>query len=88
MKIQVSELSSGWKWKERDVSIDGVWDEISLTSSQGLEDSKKGWRDVHMMPSEIHVELRKSGEIEDPYIGFNEHKIQCESQRVQAISKI
>lgn len=29
------------------------------------------------VPSEVHVELLEAGLIPDPFVGFNEHKVQC-----------
>ncbi|KAJ7062793.1 glycoside hydrolase family 2 protein [Mycena amicta] len=46
----------------RSLLLDTTWD--------------NGWRAAQTSPSEIHVELLKSGLIPDPYIGFNEHKVQ------------
>ena len=69
MKAQAVELKANWRWKERNITIDHVWDEVSRD---------EGWSPVRAgMPSEIHVELMKAHMIPDPYIGFNEHKVQC-----------
>ncbi|KAF5314882.1 hypothetical protein D9619_007494 [Psilocybe cf. subviscida] len=54
-----------WMWKQR---------EINNPISNELKSS--GWRKAASFPSEIHVELLKAGLIPDPYIGFNEHKVQ------------
>ena len=71
MRYQSFELKSGWKWKERDHSKADVWTEISHPPGDH-------WRPVSSIPSDIHVELIRAGEIADPYIGFNEHMVQCE----------
>ena len=69
MKTQAVELKANWRWKERNITIDHVWDEVS---------KDEGWSPVRAgMPSEIHVELMKAHMIPDPFIGFNEHKVQC-----------
>ena len=69
MKAQAVELKANWRWKERNITIDHVWDEVSRD---------EGWSPVRAgMPSELHVELMKTLMIPDPYIGFNEHKVQC-----------
>ena len=60
-------LNKGWHWKERDAQR-GVVDE--------LEDAS--WTAARSFPSEIHAELLKAGRIPDPFLGFNEHKVQCE----------
>lgn len=64
------ELSQNWFWKEKTDDF-----EISEVIELATE---KGWKAVHRMPSEVHVELLKLNEILDPYLGYNEHKIQCE----------
>ena len=61
-------ISQGWAWKERDVSIASVLDEVGSS-----------WTDATAFPSEIHVELLKAGRIPDPFKGSNEHEVQCES---------
>ncbi|KAJ7069084.1 glycoside hydrolase [Mycena belliarum] len=61
------QLSSNWFWKQRVPARDSVFDELSP-----IED----WKAAQAYPSEIHVELLKSGLIPDPYLGFNEHKVQ------------
>ncbi|KAJ7039370.1 glycoside hydrolase superfamily [Mycena alexandri] len=58
------ELRTNWSWKQREHAVDSVLDEVD------------GWKTAQAYPSEIHVELLKSGAIPDPYIGFNENKIQ------------
>nr|GAT54791.1 predicted protein [Mycena chlorophos] len=57
-------LDKSWQWKQRDTAVAAV-----------LDDST-GWTVAQTSPSEIHVELLKAGRIPDPYIGFNEHKLQ------------
>lgn len=61
------ELKSNWVWKEcKDGNL-----------RRALYDA--GWRTAQAYPSEIHVELLKAKMILDPYIGFNEHQVQCKS---------
>ncbi|KAJ7196944.1 glycoside hydrolase [Mycena pura] len=55
-------LDSGWWWKQR--GLGSVLDEVD------------GWKAAQTCPSEIHVELLKSGAIPDPYLGSNEHQVQ------------
>ncbi|KAG6856280.1 hypothetical protein H0H87_005890 [Tephrocybe sp. NHM501043] len=62
-------LNQGWSWKQRDNKILSVLDELH----GGIEE---GWRMARTFPSEVHIELLKEGLIPDPYIGFNEHKVQ------------
>lgn len=70
MKVQAVDLKINWRWKERDAAITAVWEEVK---------DEKGWNTAQSgLPSEIHVELMKAQKIPDPYIGFNEHKVQCE----------
>ncbi|KAJ6473141.1 glycoside hydrolase [Mycena sanguinolenta] len=64
--IRNRELNSNWSWKQRELGVESVLDEIGAD----------GWRDAQAYPSEIHVELLKSGLISDPYLGFNENKVQ------------
>lgn len=67
MTAKIVDIDKGWQWKERDPSISSVLDE----SARG------GWHNAHAFPSEIHVELLKAELIPDPYVEFNEHKVQC-----------
>ncbi|KAJ7983162.1 glycoside hydrolase [Mycena polygramma] len=64
--IRNLELSSNWSWKQREPAVKSVLDEIAA----------QGWKTAQTYPSEIHVELLKSGAIPDPYLGFNENKVQ------------
>jgi beta-mannosidase len=69
MKVLSTSLSSGWKWKQRENSLaSSVLEELNLTDK---------WNAAQTFPSDIHVELIKAGKIPDPYVGFNEHKVQC-----------
>lgn len=68
-------INQGWSWKQRNLSIVEVVDEIELPD---LGEIQEGWARAQIYPSEVHVELLKSGRIPDPYLGFNEHKVQCE----------
>jgi len=77
-------LDSGWKWKQRDIGITDVTKELQLphdavvNKTDAETATKRGWLPAKTSPSEIHVELLKAGLIPDPYVGFNEHKVQCE----------
>lgn len=62
-------LNYNWKWKQRNEEVASVWDEVD----------RGAWRKAESVPSEIHVELLKAGLIPDPFVGFSEHKVQCES---------
>ena len=68
MAARVTAIKHGWSWKERDLSIISVLDEVNSP-----------WTNAATFPSEIHVELLKAGRIPDPFKGFNEHEVQCES---------
>ena len=68
MTAAFTAISQGWGWKERDVSIASVLDEVGSL-----------WTDAAAFPSEVHVELLKAGRIPDPFKGSNEHEVQCES---------
>jgi hypothetical protein len=73
-------LSENWEWKQRDLKIANLLDELKAPSVSIKEDSKdtrSTWRKANTSPSEIHTELLKAGLIPDPYKGFNEHKVQC-----------
>lgn len=64
-------LDRSWTWKERDSSIPSVIDEVN--------DNVQGWIPAASFPSEIHAELIKAERIPDPFVGFNEHEVQCKS---------
>ena len=70
MAARVTSISQGWGWKERDASIASVLDELNPDSY---------WAKAAAFPSEVHLELLKAGRIPDPFKGFNEHEVQCES---------
>lgn len=61
-----TELKANWHWKERSPSAD-----ISAELDAG------GWTACAQFPSEVHVELLCAGQTSDPYVGFNEHDVQC-----------
>ncbi|KAH7913372.1 glycoside hydrolase family 2 protein [Hygrophoropsis aurantiaca] len=65
MKTQTLPLDKNWWWKQRE-SSKPVLDELGYDA----------WSPTKAFPSEIHVELLKAGKIPDPYLGFNEHKVQ------------
>ena len=65
------EFKDGWMWKEY-VPDDDLFDQEML----GVAENE--WTEVLSFPSEIHVELLKAGRIPDPFLGFNEHEVQCE----------
>ncbi|KAF8580934.1 glycoside hydrolase family 2 protein [Ramaria rubella] len=67
-------LKSDWLWKQRDTSIGSVVDEVAA-------DRLVSWNKAASIPSEIHVELLKSGKIPDPYLGANEHSVQWVGER-------
>ncbi|KAH9948314.1 glycoside hydrolase superfamily [Amylocystis lapponica] len=69
-QTRVQKLSNGWYWKERDAQR-AVVDEIDGAS----------WAAASSFPSEIHTELLKVGKIPDPFLGFNEHKVQWVGER-------
>ncbi|KAF8492119.1 glycoside hydrolase [Gautieria morchelliformis] len=62
-------LKSGWLWKQRDGSLLDALDQLDTGRLAS-------WNKAASFPSEIHVELLKSGEIPDPYLRNNEHKVQ------------
>ncbi|CCO30233.1 beta-mannosidase [Rhizoctonia solani AG-1 IB] len=77
-------LSENWEWKQRDLKIANLLDELKAPSVSIKEDSKdtrSTWRKANTSPSEIHTELLKAGLIPDPYKGFNEHKVQWVGKR-------
>jgi beta-mannosidase len=84
MKIENTELKI-WQWKERDTSLGSVVHEAGSTAEGGVD---TGWQDALAYPSEIHVELLSKGEIPDPFLGFNEHKVQCKSQSESITSSV
>jgi hypothetical protein len=68
------ELKAGWQWKQRCPELPLLTD-VSADHSDRSDPYQ--WRSADTVPSEIHVELLKAGLIPDPYIGFNEHRVQC-----------
>ena len=76
MQAHTISLDQAWYWKERDTSIAQVKDEIKLKTGTGFLSDK--WSPATSFPSEIHVELIRAKRIPDPFIGFNEHAVQCE----------
>ncbi|OCH85238.1 glycoside hydrolase [Obba rivulosa] len=78
MSLRSVALLTGWYWKERDPSILSVVHEVPST----LDDAPStGWRVAQTFPSEVHVELLRTGLIPDPHLGFNEHKVQWVGER-------
>lgn len=73
-------LDKSWFWKQRSTSIENVLDEIEAqnVSRKETEATARRWNLVQRYPSEVHVELMTSGVIPDPYLGFNEHAVQCQ----------
>lgn len=70
------QISQNWFWKKRD-------HELYPTLARELErpvgdDYTRDWIPASQFPSEVHVELLHRKFIPDPFIGFNEHKVQCE----------
>ncbi|KAI0917712.1 hypothetical protein AcW2_007777 [Taiwanofungus camphoratus] len=80
MQTHISTLSDGWHWKERDATYRSVWDE-ALQLTHATDSLNSTWTAAQTFPSEIHVELLKAGHIPDPFIGFNEHKVQWVGER-------
>ncbi|KAH7927653.1 glycoside hydrolase [Leucogyrophana mollusca] len=73
MQVQTLQLNKNWLWKQRrDPSI-SVLDELGDASTD-TGDVNDSWFPTQAFPSEIHVELLKTGKIPEPYVGFNEHK--------------
>ncbi|KDQ51573.1 glycoside hydrolase family 2 protein [Jaapia argillacea MUCL 33604] len=79
MKVQEITLNRNWQWKQRDTSLSAVLDELNPPA--GEQELINKWNDAHAFPSEIHIELMKVGQIPDPYVGFNEHKVQWVGDR-------
>jgi beta-mannosidase len=69
------QLIQGWAWKQRNSSLLSVLEELDFPSQATA--IQEGWTLAQGFPSEIHVELLKKGLIPDPYVGFNEHRVQC-----------
>lgn len=80
--MQTLSLNTNWAWKQRNSSISSVIDEtcVENLSDNSKDDPTAGWRTVKAFPCEVHVELLHSGLIPDPYVGFNEHKVQWVGQ--------
>ncbi|KAL1746851.1 glycoside hydrolase family 2 protein [Schizophyllum fasciatum] len=70
-------LDEGWAWKRRATPANPDDPANHLTDGAVPSDAlTTAWCPARAHPSEVHVELRKAGLIPDPYIGFNEHKVQ------------
>ncbi|CCM02300.1 uncharacterized protein FIBRA_04389 [Fibroporia radiculosa] len=79
MEAHTHNLDSGWSWKERDFGVASVLDEVpSRATPEALPST---WASAQAFPSEVHVELLKAERIPDPFIGFNEHKVQWIAER-------
>jgi beta-mannosidase len=72
MQLVDHELKSDWRLKRRSLEIKNVLDELRQW------DTAFAYFGSITVPSEAHVELLKTKLIPDPYVGFNEHKVQCE----------
>lgn len=75
-EVQRISVNQGWSWKQRNDSLLSVLDELNLPA-QRITDIQEAWTPVQAFPSEIHVELLENQLIPDPFVGFNEHKVQC-----------
>ena len=80
MLASTAVLTDSWYWRQRDAKSENV---AVLSIYPSLPAPEKdtwldGWKRAHHFPSEIHVELKEEGLIADPYVGFNEHGVQCE----------
>ena len=72
MRATLYPLDKNWEWKEHTPT-----DTASRVAE--IVERRSGWNEALHFPSEIHVELKDANIIPDPYLGFNEHKVQCES---------
>ncbi|KAF8148252.1 glycoside hydrolase superfamily [Crassisporium funariophilum] len=75
-KATLSFASQRWLWKQcssQSTTESSILDEVNLPEDDNY---KTGWTKAAHFPSEIHVELLNSKAIPDPYVGFNEHKVQ------------
>ncbi|TFY76607.1 hypothetical protein EWM64_g7406 [Hericium alpestre] len=70
------DLDKGWEWKQRNPSLAYARDEVALPFVPSGTDPVSGWHRASAFPSEIHVELLNEKLIPDPFIEFNEHKVQ------------
>ncbi|THU77496.1 glycoside hydrolase [Dendrothele bispora CBS 962.96] len=81
-KVSRTTLDSGWEWKQRDPSVADVVKELQLPhdvvekTGEAEAGTKQAWLPAKVFPSEVHAELLKNGLIPDPFVGFNEHKVQ------------
>lgn len=76
---QSTVLEHDWFWKQRDPARPSLLSELDLPHFPPDTSILHAWSPTHAFPSEVHVELLKSDRIPDPYVGFNEHKVQCTS---------
>ena len=74
MTAVTTPIAEGWSWKQRDASVASVLGELATA-----------WTNADRLPSEIHVELLKAGRIPDPFLGFNEHEVQCEYHPISSL---
>jgi beta-mannosidase len=85
--LSSSDSTCTWFFKERNPSISSVTDEVppdtpdAISTKSNKESLQVKWHTATISPSEIHTELLKKEIISDPYIGFNEHKVQWIGER-------
>ncbi|GBE85088.1 Beta-mannosidase B [Sparassis crispa] len=72
-QARIHPLTTSWHWKERDTALPSVSSELDFAGQQ--------WSPAKTFPSEIHAELLKVGRIPDPFVGFNEHRVQWVGER-------
>ncbi|RDB15256.1 Beta-mannosidase B [Hypsizygus marmoreus] len=81
-QARIIQLNEAWSWKQRNIKLSSVLDELQLLDHgpaspvASLAVIQDGWTNAQAFPSEVHVELLKAGIIPDPYVAFNEHKVQ------------
>lgn len=70
-------LSSTWACKRYNKEVDIIEALVPVLDARQAPSSADEWMPCSC-PSEIYVDLIRASLIADPFIGFNEHKAQCE----------
>lgn len=62
MSVKIQDLATGWEFKATSRQPDDVTQAAAFDS----------WHPVHLVPTEVHLDLQRSGLIPDPFVDLNE----------------
>lgn len=74
--VTTQKISQNWHWKKRNYDVYAALKHELERPVGG--DYNRDWVPVSQFPSEVHIDLLQKEFIPDPFVGFNEHKVQCE----------